>query len=67
MLDGLTDRQPPPTVRSLCSELPRIDLPEAAADWIWGAFVIHEVEPLADLMDEMRRVLRPGGQVAILD
>jgi ubiquinone/menaquinone biosynthesis C-methylase UbiE len=67
MLDALADRQPPPTVRLLRSELPHIDLPDAAVDWIWGAFVIHEVEPLAELMDEMRRVLRPGGQVAILD
>jgi ubiquinone/menaquinone biosynthesis C-methylase UbiE len=54
-------------VRLLRSELPHIDLPDASVDWIWGAFVVHEVEPLAGLMHEMRRVLRTGGQVALLD
>lgn len=67
MLDALADRKPPPTVRPLLSELPHIDLTDAAVDWIWGAFVVHEVEPLAGLMAEMRRVLRLGGQVAVLD
>ena len=67
MLDALAERQPPPTVRPLRSELPHIDLPDASVDWIWGAFVVHEVEPLDGLMAEMRRVLRPGGQVALLD
>ena len=67
MLDALAERQPPETVRLLRSELPQIDLSAASVDWIWGAFVVHEVEPLADLMAEMRRVLRLGGQVAILD
>ena len=67
MLDALADRKPPKMVRLMSSELPAIDLPDAAVDWIWAAFVVHEVEPLADLMAEMRRVLRSGGQVAILD
>lgn len=67
MLDALAERQPPPTVRPLRSELPHIDLPDASVDWIWGAFVVHEVEPLDALMAELRRVLRPGGQVALLD
>jgi len=67
MLDALAERHPPETVRMLRSELPQIDLPDAAVDWIWGAFVVHEVEPLAGLMAEMRRVLRAGGQVALLD
>lgn len=67
MLDALAERRPPETVRPLRSELPHVDLPDAAVDWIWGAFVVHEVEPLDALMAELRRVLRPGGQVALLD
>lgn len=67
MLDALAERRPPPTVRPLRSELPHIDLPDASVDWIRGAFVVHEVEPLDALMAELRRVLRPGGQVALLD
>lgn len=67
MLDALVDRKPPAQVRMLRSELPRIDLPDASVDWIWGAFVVHEIEPLENLMSEMQRILRPGGQLAILD
>lgn len=67
LLDALAARQPPPHVRLLRSELPAINLPDAAADWVWGAFVVHEVEPPAELMHEIRHVLRPGGRVALLD
>jgi hypothetical protein len=34
---------------------------------VWGAFVIHEVEPLDILIREIRRVLISQGKVAILD
>ena len=67
MLKALAERKPPAQVQPLLSELPHIDLPDALVDWIWGAFVIHKVEPLDGLMAEMQRVLRPGGQLAILD
>jgi len=67
MLDALAQRHPPGQVRPLRSELPRIDLPDSSVDWIWGAFIIHEVEPLAGLIGEMRRVLRPGGRISLLD
>jgi ubiquinone/menaquinone biosynthesis C-methylase UbiE len=67
MLDALREQRPPATVRLLRSELPRIDLPDASVDWIWGAFVFHEVEPLGGLISEIQRVLRPGGRLAILD
>lgn len=67
MLKALAKRDPPPQVRWLRSELPRIDLPDASVDWIWSAFVAHEVEPLEDLMAEMRRVLLPAGRIGLLD
>lgn len=67
MLDALAQRHPPAQVRPLLSELPQINLPASSVDWIWGAFVVHEVEPLAGLMNEMRRVLRPGGRIGVLD
>jgi ubiquinone/menaquinone biosynthesis C-methylase UbiE len=67
MLEALVERKPPAQVQPLLSELPHIDLPDASVDSIWGAFVIHEVEPLDELMVEMQRVLRPGGYLAILD
>ena len=67
MLDALAERKPPSQVRLLRSELPHIDLPAGSVDLIWGAFVVHEVEPLPGLTIELRRVLRPGGSVALLD
>jgi ubiquinone/menaquinone biosynthesis C-methylase UbiE len=67
LFDPLAARQPPAQVRLLRSELPAIDLPDASVYWVWGAFVVHEVEPLADLIREIRQVLRPGGRVALLD
>jgi ubiquinone/menaquinone biosynthesis C-methylase UbiE len=67
MLDALTERQPPEHVHLLRTELPQTQLPEATADFIWGAFVYHEVEPPTQLVTELRRITRSGGRVAILD
>lgn len=67
MLEALAARHPPRQVRPLRSELPHIDLPDASVDAVWGAFVVHEVEPLDALMREIHRVLRPGGRVGLLD
>jgi len=67
MLDALAARHPPSQVRLLRGELPAIDLPDGSVDWIWSAFLFHEVEPPEQLAAEMRRVTRPGGKVAVLD
>jgi ubiquinone/menaquinone biosynthesis C-methylase UbiE len=67
LLDGLAARNPPPQVRSLQSTLPQIDLPAGVVDFVFGGFVFHEVEPPETLAREVRRVLKPGGHVAILD
>lgn len=67
MLDALAERQPPEHVHLMRAELPQTQLPEAAADFVWGAFVYHEVEPPAQLAVELRRITRAGGRVAILD
>lgn len=64
LLDMLAARQPPDHVRLLRSELPHIDLPDNSVDFIWNAFVAHEVAPLEAHVHEMRRV---GNRVAILD
>ena len=66
MLDALAAQQPPAHVIPIRSELPDIGLEPAATDFIWAAFVFHEVEGEA-LAAEMLRVTRPGGQAAILE
>ncbi len=65
MLDALAEQQPPAHVIPILGELPEIGLGTAVTDFIWTAFVYHEVE--GDLAAEMMRVSRPGGQIAILE
>lgn len=44
-----------------------LSLSDGQIDFVWAAFVFHEVEPPGALAVEMRRVLRPGGRIAVLD
>jgi ubiquinone/menaquinone biosynthesis C-methylase UbiE len=67
MLDSLAAQSPPAHVRLLQGELPGIALPDASVDFIWAAFIFHEVEPPAPLAAEARRVLRPGHRLAVLE
>lgn len=66
MLDTLAEQQPPAHVVPVLTELPAIGLEAGVADFIFAAFVYHEVEG-DRLAAEMLRVARPGGQVAILE
>lgn len=45
------------------------DLPvgNATLDGILAAFVLHETESLPGLLQELRRVIRPGGWLAVLE
>ncbi|HUH98821.1 MAG TPA: class I SAM-dependent methyltransferase [Anaerolineales bacterium] len=67
MLDELSKHNPPRQVRLLQSELPRIDLPDASLDWIWAAFVFHEVTPPQALAKEIFRLAKAEGVAAVLD
>ena len=67
LLDLLAERTPPAQVHLLRGELPTINLPDDSIDLVWGAFVVHEVEPLDKLIHEIRRVLVRHGKVAVLD
>lgn len=67
MLDELVRKNPPRnlTVR-LCGEA---DLPleDASADVVLVAFVLHEVTRREEFLREIRRIMRPGAQVAVID
>jgi ubiquinone/menaquinone biosynthesis C-methylase UbiE len=67
MLDLLAQRNPPAQVRLLRAELPQIELPAASLDWVWAAFVFHEVTPPEKLANEIRRLLKENGALAVLD
>ena len=66
LLDALSQRNPPNQVQLIRNELPTIDLPDSSVDATWAAFIYHEMET-DGLAAELRRVVRPNGQVAILD
>lgn len=67
MLEALVTEDPPAHVRLMQGELPAINLPDASIDFIWAAFIFHEVEPPTALAVEMGRVLRSAGRIAVLD
>jgi len=67
LLDALAARNPPLQVRLQRTELPTIDVPDASVDLAWVAFVFHEVDLLENLASELRRVLRLGARVAVLE
>lgn len=67
MLDLLARRNPPAQVHPLHAELPKIELPDKSVNWIWAAFVFHEVTPPEILTSEMRRLLKDTGALAVLD
>jgi len=48
-------------------EVDALPLPAAAADAVFLSLVLHHVPEIASALSEARRVLRPGGRVAILD
>lgn len=66
LLDALAQRNPPGQVQLIRNELPTMDLPDSSVDLTWAAFIYHEMES-DGLAAELRRVVRPNGQVAILD
>ncbi|MEI8133320.1 MAG: class I SAM-dependent methyltransferase [Leptolinea sp.] len=67
MLDMLAKRNPPSQVRLLQAELPKIELATASLDWVWAAFVLHEVTPAETLASQLRRILKADGTLAVLD
>ena len=67
MLRSLAAQSPPAQVRLVQGELPVISLPDVSVDFIWAAMVFHEVTPAALLAREVRRVLRPGHRLAVLE
>jgi SAM-dependent methyltransferase len=54
-----------PRLAARVADAHRLDLPDASFDLVTGAFVIHLVEDPAAVLAEVRRVLRPGGTVAL--
>jgi len=67
MLTSIVNQNSSSNIHPLQGELPNIPLKNASVDFTWAAFVFHEVEPPDALADEIRRVSRRNGRIAVLD
>ncbi|MFI6315919.1 class I SAM-dependent methyltransferase [Nonomuraea sp. NPDC050556] len=63
MLEHLARRHPHADVR--LAALPELPFPDEAFDAVAGNFVINHVEDVPAALEELRRVLRPGGTLAL--
>lgn len=54
-------------VVTLCAEAEALPLPDAEADWALLAFVLHDLEKPQAALRELRRVLKPGASLLVLE
>ncbi|SFD44961.1 Methyltransferase domain-containing protein [Lentibacillus persicus] len=54
-------------IKPVVSDLENIDLADNSVTRILNAFVIHEVGSIDQTIEEMKRILEPGGQVLLMD
>ena len=68
-LEELKSRIPPSNsnIRVLLGEEGGVDLPPASADKILMAFVLHEIEDKKAYLLEAKRLLKPGGELTVVE
>src|SRR5205823_6261003 len=54
-------------IETVHSSEAQIPLPDATADRVLIAFVLHEADDVAALLREAARLLRPGGEIAVAE
>ena len=54
-------------IETVHSEESHVPLPDGTADRVFIAFVLHEADEPVKLLGEAARLLRPGGEVAVVD
>ncbi|WP_349409195.1 class I SAM-dependent methyltransferase [Pseudalkalibacillus sp. SCS-8] len=54
-------------IEYVVSDLLDIQLDSGQADVAFVAFVIHEVEPMKNALEEISRILKPGGKLVLLE
>ncbi len=67
MLSELRKRRPPHNVKLLKSGENRIPAPASTADFLLIAYVLHETADGLKFLGEMRRVLKAGSKIFIID
>lgn len=67
MLDALRSRGLPPQVQPRLAEEARIPIGDGEVELALLAFVLHEVVQPGEFLAEVRRILGPGGHLAVLE
>lgn len=67
MLDDLKKRNPPENVQIVHSSENHIPIEDGSCDMVFIAFVFHEAEDKPLFLDELKRILKPGGKFLLLD
>lgn len=63
----LADQGSPRNIRLLEGDAVRTGVPDAVCDLVFLANIWHELDDAGAVLLEARRILRPGGRIAILD
>jgi ubiquinone/menaquinone biosynthesis C-methylase UbiE len=67
MLDFLRTKAPPPNLVLVQGDVTGTGLPAGIADLCLVAFVLHEINEPARILDESFRLLKPGGKAVIVE
>jgi ubiquinone/menaquinone biosynthesis C-methylase UbiE len=67
MLAALRDRNPPDTVQVLLTEEVAMDVEDDEVDAVVAITLYHEFAEAAANLAELKRVLKPGGKLLVLD
>jgi len=67
MLLDLRDRNPPDNIVLLLSEEDNIPIGDSETDFALLAYMLHETAMMDAFLKEVRRVVRPGGTVLVID
>ncbi len=67
MLAEFKKRNPPPNVRFIVSSESKVPLPDGTADFLLLAYVLHEAEDSGVFAAELRRLMKPGAKLVVLD
>lgn len=67
MIEIARGRDPSGRVRFAVGDMSRLDFPDASLDVVTGSYAIRNAPDLGETLDEIARVLKPGGWAAFLD
>ena len=67
MLDELTKRNPPSNVKCLLSRESSVPLPDNTGDFLLLVHVLHEAEDIGAFLLELKRLLKPGAKLLVID